>query len=203
VFTKTRLKLYIIVVLLALAACAPADLDITPTVDPAAQTAPIPTETAAEANEPTQATRDLLDELISRVPATLGSTTAVQWNRTDVPPTVVNRPGGITGRITFAERQGGQTEITIGTFNDESSTTTYYESRERDTRLERGTPRDYAPEPNRFGTGTYGSMAIWTRDDVFVQVVILINISTFGDPLRPLVTEIDQIIQEVLEAPQP
>ena len=52
--------------------------------------------------------------------------------------------------------------------------------------------------PNAFGGGTYGSDAIFVRDNVFIRVSVPRFSSTAGDPLNPMARPVFAILDDVL-----
>ncbi len=188
-----------------LAACAPEDIDITPTATPT----PVPTvtltpqttPTATPVPAPTEVPEILLvDILIDSVPdiVTAGS---VQW-RVDSErgaSNVRNVQNGIARRIYLTERQGGKASFTIGVFDTEADALVYYDFvRELRTVLENGESSDEFPLPNLFGSGLYGSNAIFSQESYFIEVGIEQFSGTAGNPLPSLSRQAFRIIQDTL-----
>ena len=188
-----------------LAACAPEDIDITPTATPT----PVPTitptpqttPTATPVPAPTEVPEILLvDVLIDSVPdiVTAGS---VQW-RVDSErgaSNVRNVQNGIARRIYLTERQGGKASFTIGVFDTEADALVYYDFvRELRTVLENGESSDEFPLPNLFGSGLYGSNAIFSQENYFIEVGIEQFSGTAGNPLPSLSRQAFRIVQDTL-----
>ncbi len=161
-------------------------------------------EAAAEAEatpeaETIAAGRVLLDHILSSVPGTINAG-VISWRRdTAVNPQYVDRPGGETARISFNEAGGGLMELTFGVFDEPESASTYWtEVRGNLRTLERAEERENFPLPNAFGGGTYGSDAIFVRDNIFIRVSVPRFSSTAGDPLVPMGRQIFTILDQAL-----
>lgn len=198
-------KTTLLIALLTLAACAPEDLDITPSATPSPEPTAAPTsepgstpteEVTAEAVISQE--RVLLDQIVSIVPGSINAAPIV-WQRTNDPITYRDEEGGVTARIPFSERGGGASELTFGVFDTPEAALAFYEAvRGRLRTLERSEQRDNFPQPNAFGGGTYGSDAIWVRDNIFVRVSVPRFSSTAGDPLVPFGRQVIGILEEAL-----
>ena len=221
------LKITLLTVLLVLASCAPEDLDITPTVTPTSTppptSTPRPTATAdpnAAASDDGEATEEaeaqtvdsgeeagggLLEQLIAAVPDRVNAG-AIQWGRTADEVSgerIVYQEvdGGQTARLYFAERGGGASELTLGVFESPEAAQAYYdEIHDRLRTLENAQTRDNFPQPNAFGGGTYGSDAIFVRDNLFIRISVPRFSSTAGDPLVPYARAVFQIVDGVTGA---
>ncbi len=200
-----RLLLLILLLAAALAACAPEDLDVTPT----ATATPVPSVTPTPATSPTavptaistvEAEKPLVDVLIDSVPnqVTAGS---VQW-QVDLErgaSNVRNVQNGTAKRIYLTERQGGKASFTFGVFDTREDALVYYNFvRELRTVLENGEPSDEYPLPNLFGSGLYGSNAIFSQENYFIEVGIEQFSGTAGNPLPSLSTQAFRIVEETL-----
>lgn len=143
--------------------------------------------------------RALLDHILASVPGTINAG-VISWRRDlAVDTQYVERPGGETARISFNEAGGGLMEITMGVFDTPESATAYWtEVRGNLRTLERAEERENFPLPNAFGGGTYGSDAIFVRDNIFIRVSIPRFSSTAGDPLGPMGRQIFTILDEAL-----
>jgi DNA uptake protein ComE-like DNA-binding protein len=141
----------------------------------------------------------MLEHIIASLPGTINAG-VISWRRdlgTEV--TYVEREGGMTARATFNEAGGGLMELTYGVFDTPEIATAYYETvREQLPTLDRAQERDQFPTPNAFGGGTYGSDAIFVRDNVFIRVSIPRFSSTAGDPLNPMARPAFNILDEAL-----
>jgi len=182
-----------LVVMMLMTACAPNDLDITPT-----QTStPVPTSTPSPTPEPEgfeaeveQNTAVLLaigEVLPKRIPAG-----AVEWRwdysrAEDGIENLLNVTNGIGHKIYFNEQTGGQMSLTFAVFDTPEDALANYE-RIKGIRsvLETGETKDDFPEPNIFGQGLYGSVALFQIDNYFIEVSIELFSSTQGNPLVPL-----------------
>jgi DNA uptake protein ComE-like DNA-binding protein len=151
------------------------------------------TPEAAAAN-PEQA---FLDYLLENMPGTVNAG-VISWRRDqNIAPTFVERDGGVTGRVSFTEPGGGLMELTFGIFNSPDSARTYYDSVRGQLRtLDRAEERAIFPTPNAFGGGTYGSDAIFARDNIFLRVSIPRFSSTAGEPLTPAARAVFKIIDD-------
>lgn len=200
-----RPLLLILLLAATLAACAPEDLDVTPT----ATATPVPTVTPTPATTPTaeptaiptvEAEKPLVDVLIEGVPnqVTAGS---VQW-QVDLErgaSNVRNVQNGIAKRIYLTERQGGKASFTFGVFDTREDALVYYDFvRELRTVLENGESNDEFPMPNLFGSGLYGSNAIFSQENYFIEVGIEQFSGTAGNPLPSLSTQAFRIVEETL-----
>jgi hypothetical protein len=196
-----------------LAACAPYDLDITPsatpTPPPTATPTPEATATLDAASEPADALgaiadddqlQLLLDAVVAAVPATLPAG-AVQW-RVDAfrdPENLTNISQGVAKRVFFTEQQGGQANLTFGVFETPEDAHSHYEFiRGIRSSLERGTTDENFPQPNLFGSGLYGSNAIFQQDNIFVEVSVELFSSTAGNPLPGLSRQALSIVERGL-----
>ena len=197
-----QFKLIWLIALLVLAACAPADLDITPSPTPTAAPSPTSTPNAAstateEATPEVEAVSEkrlLLDYILANLPNSIpGANT--QWRPTSDPIQYRDRDGGVTGMVTMTEGGGGLTELTIGVFDTPEAALAHWESRRDGLRtLEHAEERDGFPKPNAFGSGTYGSAAIWTQGNVFVWLSIP-RFPGNEDPLGPFGLQLVNIIE--------
>lgn len=195
-----RFMALLALVVLMSACLAPEDLDMTPTVPPTElpptreANVPAPTEEVAASGISAE-TQARLDALIAAVPTQV-SAGAIQWNRVrandattahdDTVPLIVEREGGVTGKISFDERGGGASDITFGVFDTPELALAFYETTKGNLRtLEQSEERDQFPTPNAFGGGTYGSDAIFVIDNTFIRISVPRFSSTAGDPLNP------------------
>lgn len=176
-----------------LAACAPIDLDITPTATatPAPTATLTPTAVPEDFVDPNLANERLVDAIIAELPASIPAG-AVQWRRDlsrgdqsveDVP----RAENGAGTKVYFTEQTGGQMNLTFAAFDTAEDATAHYEFiRGIRQPLEIGDENDTFPTPNIFGSGLYGSVAIFQIDNVFIEVNIELFSSTQGNPLVPL-----------------
>ena len=151
------------------------------------------TETAASGNRAT------LDQIISSLPGTINAG-VINWRR-DLAADVqyLERDNGVTGRVTYNEAGGGLMELTYGVFDTPETALEYFETmRNQLATLDRAQERDQFPTPNAFGGGTYGSDAIFVRDNVFIRVSVPRFSSTAGDPLNPMARPAFNILDDAL-----
>ena len=176
---------------------APEDLDYTPT--PLPPTA-VPTATP-DSGEPQEVSEQqlILDAILTAIPDRLPAG-AIQWQRdndrgVETPPRVEN---GIGFKVYYTESVGGQANITYIAFDTPEDATAHFEfiGGLRDVLQRLGTPNDTFPSPNLFGSGTYGSNAIFIVNEVyFIEVSIPQFSSTVGNPLVPLSREAITILE--------
>ncbi|MDD9956477.1 MAG: hypothetical protein OXP68_09690 [Anaerolineaceae bacterium] len=196
-----------LVVLLAtaLAACAPADLDVTPTATstpvPTATPTPDSTPTSMPTAAPTEVVETpLVDVFLENVPEPVAAG-GIQWRRDperDVSK-VRNVQNGIAKRLYLIERQGGKASFTFGVFDSQEDALVYYDFvKDLRTVLENGEANEDFPMPNLFGTGLYGSNAIFSIDSYFIEVGIEQFSGTAGNPLPSLSRQAIRIVEETL-----
>ncbi len=204
----------LVLLLIATAACAPDNLDITPT--PTATNTPLPTSTRLPSPtpggeptpEPTEVVVELLnggllETIIAAAPARFAGG-AITWNRNEIENTdedvqYRDETEGRTARIAYSGAGGDYSELTFGVFDSPEAAQIYYELiRGRLRTLENSETRDIFPLPNAFGGGTYGSDAIFVRENLFMRISVPRFSSTAGNPLVPyaraLFTFIDPIV---------
>lgn len=143
--------------------------------------------------------RALLEHILAEIPGTINAS-AISWRRDQAAgQQIVERESGVTGRITFNEAGGGLMELTYGVFGTPEAASAYYDEVRGNLRtLERAEERDQFPTPNAFGGGTYGSDAIFVRDNVFIRVSVPRFSSTAGDPLNPMARQVFTILDAAL-----
>ena len=190
-----RLALALIAMLI-FSACRPDDtLDITPSPTPTPEPSPTPTPTPlpegfVEAGNPNEI---VLDALIESLPQSLPAG-EVQWKwdysrGQDGVENIRGIRGTAAGkRVYFRTQEGGLTSLNFAVFDTTEEAAANYE-RILGIRsvLETGKPKDNFPQPNIFGSGLYGSVAIFQIDNYFIEVFI--EIFTRGNPLEPLSRE--------------
>jgi hypothetical protein len=189
----------LLAMLVLVSAClAPEDLDYTPTA-PVAPTADpnaaavAPTEAASAVSAEAQARLEaLLAALPQQIPAG-----AIQWNKIAGDPLIVERDGGITGKVEFDERGGGASSVTFGVFDNPDQAQAFYDKARGDLRtLEQAEERDQFPTPNAFGGGTYGSDAIFVIENTYIRISVPRFSSTAGDPLNPYTRALMGLLSE-------
>ncbi|MAS35684.1 MAG: hypothetical protein CL610_16865 [Anaerolineaceae bacterium] len=155
--------------------------------------------TATPAGPQVPQTQALLEEIVASLPGTINAGMIIWRRDLNTEVAYVERDGGITARVTFNEAGGGLMELTYGVFETPEQAMTYYEtSRDQLPTLDRAEERDQFPTPNAFGGGTYGSDAIFVRDNVFIRVSVPRFSSTAGDPLNPMARPVFAILDDVL-----
>lgn len=192
-FNLLKSKYLLPILLLVFTACAPDYLDITPTPTftpvptPTATPTPIPADAVQEADN----LQSVLDLLLDNIPARLPAG-AVEWRRdftageegVDSLPRVENGDGF---KVFYTEQTGGQMNLSFAVFNTSEDAFAHFEFiRGIRNVLENGDTRDNFPEPNIFGAGLYGSVALFQIDNMFIEVNIELFSSTQGNPLVPL-----------------
>jgi hypothetical protein len=196
--------LWIFILFVLLAGCvdgkvyivAPDNLDITPspTNTPAPSPTPSPTPLPENFVDPNAGNADALVAIMAAVPARLPAG-AVEWRRDSARGThgvepVARAINGVGAKVYYTEQTGGQMNLTFAIFNTPEDAAAHYEFiRGIRQPLETGRPNDTLPQPNIFGSGLYGSVAIFQLDNVFIEVNIELFSSTQGNPLVPLARE--------------
>lgn len=190
---RLRMIVLALMVMILVAACAPDNLDITPsptsTPEPTATPSPTPEPEGFEAEvEQNTAVLEAIGEVLPKsIPAG-----AVQWKwdysrAQDGVEDLLNVTNGIGHKIYFNEQTGGQMSLTFAVFDTPEDALANYE-RIKNIRsvLETGETKDDFPDPNIFGQGLYGSVALFQIDNYFIEVSIELFSSTQGNPLVPL-----------------
>ena len=134
-----------------------------------------------------------LEALIELLPNSLPDG-KVQWNR-DISrgDDGLDRIRGIRGtaagkRVYFRTQEGGLMHLDFAVFDTaEEARANYDRILGIRSTLETGKPKDNFPQPNIFGTGLYGSVAIFQIDNYFIEVFI--EIFTRNNPLETLSRE--------------
>lgn len=200
--------LIVILTALLMAACAPLDLDITPTVIPTdipvagATTAPPSAADTANAAA-ADALRARVDSLIALLPDEIGAG-QVTWQKTKDESSgeeiiYKDEDGGVTAKVFYREGGGSKSELTLGVFNTPEMARAFFDAvKERTRTLENAEERDNRPLPNWFGSGTYGSDAIFVQGDIYVRVSVPQFSSTLGEPLGPYSRTVLELLKEVL-----
>ena len=192
---RCRLLIIALIAMLVFSACRPDDtLDITPsptpTPEPSATPSPTPLpEGYTEALNPNDVA---LDALIALLPTIIGAgETQWKWDYSrgeDGIEGLLGMRGTTAGkRAYYFEQTGGKMSLNFAVFDTAELALANYE-RILDIRsvLDTGSAREGFPEPNIFGSGLYGSVAIFQIDNYFIEVNIELFSSTQGNPLVPL-----------------
>ena len=192
-----RLKTLVLalIAMLIFAACRPDDtLDITPspTFTPEPSPTPSPTPLPEGFEEAVNPNVAVLDALIEILPNSIPAG-AVQWKwdfsrGEDGVEGLLGIQDGASGkRVYFSEQTGGQMSLNFAVFDTtEDALANYERIKEIRSVLDTGEPNADFPEPNIFGAGLYGSVAIFQIDNYFIEVNIELFSSTQGNPLVPL-----------------
>ena len=94
---------------------------------------------------------------------------------------------GYGSKVFYTEQTGGQMNLTFAVFDSVDDAAAHYAFIQGIRQpLETGDANDTFPEPNIFGSGLYGSVAIFQIETVFIEVNIESFSSTQGNPLVPL-----------------
>jgi len=197
-----------LLLLMFLAACAPADLDITPTAEPTLLPTAEPTATPQPDDfvDTSIANQAQLDAIIANVPAQIPAG-AVNWRRDltrgdnglEAVPRAIN---GVGTKVFYTEQTGGIMNLTFAVFDTPEDAAAHYEFIQSIRQpLETGNSDDEFPQPNIFGSGLYGSIAVFQIDTVFIEVNIEIFSSTRNNPLVSLARATINFFEEMeLEA---
>lgn len=190
---RFRVIVLALITMFIVVACAPDNLDITPsptfTPEPSPTPSPTPEPEGFEAEvEKNQAVLDALVELLpNTVPAG-----AAQWKwdfsrAEDGVEDLLNVTNGVGYKIYFNEQTGGQMSLSYAVFDTTEDALANYE-RIKGIRsvLETGESNADFPDPNIFGQGLYGSVALFQIDNYFIEVSIELFASTQGNPLVPI-----------------
>ncbi|MCY4020867.1 MAG: hypothetical protein OXG39_15750 [Chloroflexi bacterium] len=191
-----RLLALALIALLAVAACRPVDtLDITPSPTPTPEptATPSPTPPPADFIDPYEVNSSIMERLITLLPDPLPA--VEEWKRvTDSGTAEVRNIRGIRrpaiGRaIPYTTQQGSSMLLNFIIFADEAAAAAEFERkrglRSADVDLE----EDAAfRTPNAFGSGLYGSFALFKIDNYFVEVYVEI-FTTSVSPLELLASE--------------
>ena len=181
---------------LLFSACRPVDtLDITPspTPTPPPTATPSPTPPPADFVDPYEVNADIMARLIALLPDPLPA--VEEWKRVyDSGEAEVRNIRGIRrpaiGRaIPYTTQQGSSMLLNFIIFPDEAAAAAEYERkhglRSADVDLDED---DAFRKPNAFGSGLYGSFALFQIDNYFVEVYVEI-FTTSVSPLTLLATE--------------
>jgi hypothetical protein len=146
----------------------------------------------------------LVQHIVSLIPPTIQAGT-VEWRQDrTIPIDYLDLGGATAARITFGESGGGQMEVTYAVFDTPDAATAYYNKQFQSLKSQSQTEqRDGFPTPNAFGRGTYGSGAIFVRDNIFVKVSVPRFSSTQGDPLTPSSKQVFSILDSALASFSP
>ena len=192
-FQLRRLLFLALTATFVFTACRPVDtLDITPsptpTPEPTATPSPTPVpEGFVEAANPNEL---ILAALVELLPQSLpAGDEEWKWDFSRG-ETGIGRVRGVRGtaqaaRVYYRSQEGGLINLDFAVFDTEEEARANYD-RILGIRsvLENGKPNEDFPQPNVFGAGMYGSVAIFQIDNYFIEVFI--ELFTRGSPLEPL-----------------
>ena len=204
---QRRLLILALVAALVFSGCRPDDtLDITPspTPTPVPTATPTPTPAPADFVDPYEVNLSVMERLIELLPDPLPA--VEEWKRVyDSGEAEVRNIRGIRrpaiGRaIPYTTQQGSSMLLNFIIFSDEAAAAAEFERkhglRSADVNLE----EDAAfRTPNAFGSGLYGSFALFQIDNYFVEVYVEI-FTTSTSPLAPLATEALKFFERNREA---
>ncbi len=195
-FRQRGLLLLALIAALVFSGCRPDDtLDITPTPTPTPEPTATPTPTPAPADfvDPYEVNLGIMERLIGLLPDPLAA--VEEWKRPyDGGEAEVRNIRGIrrpaVGRaIPYGTQQGSRMLLNFVIFSDEASAAAEFERkhglRSADVNLAQD---DAFPTPNAFGSGLYGSFALFQVDNYFFEVYVEI-FTTSTSPLAPLASE--------------
>ncbi len=190
---QRQLLILALVAMLIFSACRPEDtLDITPspTPTPVPTATPTPTPLPAgfvEAVNPNELIIAALVELLPRSMPAGEEEWKWDYSRGDEG---IGRVRGVRGtaeatRVYYRSQEGGLINLDFAVFDSPEEAAANFE-RILGIRsvLENGKPNEDFPQPNVFGAGLYGSVAIFQIDNYFIEVFI--ELFTRGSPLEPL-----------------
>jgi len=151
----------------------------------------------------------LLDHLVNGIPAEIVA--GSQWKRGFAQECktrdeiVYQEPdGGVVASLCYGEAVGGLSYVIIGAFASPEAAEAYYQlilgrTRTLDGAEERDSVGNFTfPKPNAFGGGTYGSDAIFLKDNLFIQVSVPRFSSTSGEPLNPMARAVLRAVDDAL-----
>ncbi len=177
-------------------ACRPVDtLDITPSPTPTLPptATPSPTPPPADFVDPYEVNLKIMERLIELLPDPLPA--IEEWKRSyESGEAEVRNIRGIrrpaVGRaIPYGSQQGSRMLLNFVIFEDEAGAAAEFERkhglRSADVDLEQD---DAFPSPNAFGSGLYGSFALFQIDNFFFEVYVEI-FTTATSPLAALASE--------------
>ncbi|MCY4010120.1 MAG: hypothetical protein OXF22_10275 [Anaerolineaceae bacterium] len=142
---------------------------------------------ASTAESATASDEDYLAAVLSLLPSQLFA--GSQWNLDVARNETVQRPlpgmnDGDGVRVYYKEQTGGAFRLTYGVFQSEAAAQANYE-RIRDIRegLDEENGEADFPQPHVFGSGLYGSVALFRLDRFFLEVLIERAPGTTADPI--------------------
>ena len=196
-FHQMRLLALALIATLMFVGCRPDDtLDITPSPTPT----PVPTATPSptpipegyvEAANPNEEVVTALLELLPKSLPAGEEEWKWDYSRGDDGIGRVRgvRSPAVATRVYYRSQEGGLINLDFAVFDTTEEAAANYE-RILGIRsvLENGKPNENFPQPNIFGAGLYGSVAIFQIDNYFIEVFV--ELFTRGSPLEPLSREI-------------
>ncbi len=202
-----RLLALALITTLVFAACRPVDtLDITPSPTPTPEptATPSPTPPPADFIDPYEVNVDIMERLIALLPDPLPA--VEEWKRvTDSGAAEVRNIRGIRrpaiGRaIPYTTQQGSSMLLNFIIFADEAAAAAEFERKRGLRSADVDLDEDAAfSTPNAFGSGLYGSFALFQIDNYFVEVYVEI-FTTSVSPLELLAGEAIKFFERNREA---
>ena len=205
---QTRRLLFLtLVATLLFTACRPVDtLDITPSPTPTPEPSPTPSPTPPPPDfvDPYEVNSSIMEMLIELLPDPLPA--VEEWKRVyDSGEAEVRNIRGIRrpaiGRaIPYTTQQGSSMLLNFIIFDDEAAAAAEFERKHGLRSADVGLEEDDAfRTPNAFGSGLYGSFALFQIDNYFVEVYVEI-FTTSVSPLAPLASETIKFFESNREA---
>ena len=194
---QTRRILFLALIAVFLfSACRPVDtLDITPSPTPTPEPSPTPSPTPPPADfiDPYEVNSSIMDRLIELLPDPLPA--IEEWKRVyDGSEAEVRNIRGIRrpaiGRaIPYTSQQGSSMLLNFIIFSDEAAAAAEFERKQglRSADVDLEEDAEFRT-PNAFGSGLYGSFALFQIDNYFVEVYVEI-FTTSISPLSLLASE--------------
>jgi hypothetical protein len=194
-----------LVLVFFLVACAPIDLDITPTATntPEPTATPSPTPLPEGFVDPGEVNQNVLDIILENIPTELPAG-GIEWlidisRGTDGFDPLPRTDNGVGQKVFWVDQTGGQQmNISFAVFDTVDDATAHYAFIQGLRRpLESGDSNDLFPQPNIFGTGLYGSIALFQIDNIFIEVSIELFSSTRPNPLVPVSRSTINFFEEI------
>ena len=192
----SQLSLLALIVLIVLVGCRPpVDFHITPSPTPTPEPSPTPSPTPPPADfvDPYEVNSSIMDRLIELLPDPLPA--VEEWKRVyDGSEAEVRNIRGIRrpaiGRaIPYTSQQGSSMLLNFIIFSDEAAAAAEFERKQGLRSADVDLEEDAAfRTPNAFGSGLYGSFALFQIDNYFVEVYVEI-FTTSVSPLSLLAGE--------------
>jgi hypothetical protein len=144
-------------------------------------------------------TTAIVEHLESSLPAQINADTRVWRRDSSTAPIYANREGGRTVLLSYTSSGGELMELTFGAFDTPEQAMAYWETvRGQLSNLGAIEERSEFTTPNAFGSGTYGSSAIFVRDTSFIRISVPRFSGTFGDPINPMARQVFTLLDDAL-----